>query len=132
PTWALNIRKPVNTPNGLHLYQPICRNYCVRLKRAILSRIRTRLMTHNPENTLTLPPLIVPDWPLSARVRSCITTRGELQPGDAYASFNLALHVGDNPERVTQRRHQLCQQLGLARAPQWLEQVHGIRVVEAQ
>lgn len=89
-------------------------------------------MTHNPENTLTLPPLIVPDWPVSARVRSCITTRGELQPGDAYASFNLALHVGDNPERVTQRRHQLCQQLGLARAPQWLEQVHGIRVVEAQ
>lgn len=88
-------------------------------------------MTHNPENTLTLPSLIVPDWPVSARVRSCITTRDEPQPGDVYASFNLALHVGDNPERVTQRRQQLCQQLGLARAPQWLEQVHGIRVVEA-
>lgn len=89
-------------------------------------------MTHNAENTLTLPSLIVPDWPVSARVRSCITTRGEPQAGDAYASFNLAQHVGDSPERVMQRRHQLCRQLGLVRAPQWLEQVHGIRLVEAQ
>ncbi|NHO67742.1 multi-copper polyphenol oxidoreductase [Aestuariicella hydrocarbonica] len=61
-----------------------------------------------------------------------MTTR---QGGDSrppYDSFNLALHVGDDPQGVEANRTRLCQQQGVSVGPQWLEQVHGIKVVEAQ
>lgn len=78
-----------------------------------------------------LPSLILPDWPVANRVRACITTRGPVNHQDPCSSFNLALHVGDDPAKVIARRQQLCRQLALTKSPQWLEQVHGTRIVEA-
>src|SRR5690606_26227607 len=76
--------------------------------------------------------LIFPDWPAPERVRSCITTRLGGQSVGPYAKNNLALHVGDDPETVNANRQQLCRTLDLALAPQWLEQVHGVKVARAR
>ncbi|WP_163835129.1 peptidoglycan editing factor PgeF [Spartinivicinus ruber] len=78
----------------------------------------------------TPPQLLIPDWPAPATVRSVVTTRqsGISQP--PYDYFNLALHVGDNEERVQANRQWLQNQFSLQQT-QWLEQVHGINVVAA-
>ncbi|WP_286804137.1 MULTISPECIES: peptidoglycan editing factor PgeF [unclassified Marinimicrobium] len=76
--------------------------------------------------------LIRPDWPAPERVRAAITTRqGGVSEGP-YAQFNLALHVGDDASAVQRNRALLQAELGLERGPQWLEQIHGTAVVEAQ
>ena len=41
-----------------------------------------------------------------------------------YADFNLAIHVGDNPQTVVRNRAQLIQQFNLPAEPKYLEQVH--------
>lgn len=72
---------------------------------------------------------MIPDWPAPACVRAMMTTRtGGVSTGP-YASFNLGLHVGDDPQSVAQNRQRLCAQLPAA--PLWLDQVHGTTVVEA-
>lgn len=75
---------------------------------------------------------ITPNWPVPANVRSYITTRGGGVSVSPYASNNLGLHVGDDPESVVKNRAQLSNESGLAQTPQWLEQVHGIKVVNAK
>lgn len=75
---------------------------------------------------------ITPDWPAPANVRSYITTRAGGVSLPPYASNNLGLHVGDNPEHVATNRAQLSVQLGLQNTPQWLEQIHGVKVVDAK
>jgi YfiH family protein len=76
--------------------------------------------------------IIVPEWPAPANVKACITTRKGGVSQSVYQSNNLARHVGDNPEHVDQNRRQLCDSLGLTREPQWLEQIHGVKVVAGQ
>jgi polyphenol oxidase len=69
-----------------------------------------------------------PDWPAPANVRAAMTTRaGGISTG-AFASFNLALHVGDDPAAVVENRRSLRDTLELPAEPQWLEQVHGTNV----
>ncbi|MDO8343958.1 MAG: peptidoglycan editing factor PgeF [Cellvibrio sp.] len=75
---------------------------------------------------------ITPDWPAPTNVRSHITTRAGGVSLPPYASNNLGLHVGDNPEHVATNRAQLEAQLGLQAPPQWLEQIHGVKVVNAK
>lgn len=76
--------------------------------------------------------LLTPDWPAPASVRACITTRVGGTSTGAYASNNLAMHVGDDPQVVAANRAALARQLALAGEPQWLEQVHGTKVVRAR
>ncbi|MDX5297405.1 MAG: peptidoglycan editing factor PgeF [Gammaproteobacteria bacterium] len=74
-------------------------------------------------------PLLIPDWPAPPGVRAVVTTRLGGVSHAPWASLNLAQHVGDDPQAVTQNRHRLCAALGVAEtAPVWLEQVHGIDV----
>jgi YfiH family protein len=73
--------------------------------------------------------LIVPDWPAPANVRARVTTRGGGCSRGAYASLNLAGHVGDDAAAVAANRRLL--QSRIAARPCWLEQVHGTRCVEA-
>lgn len=72
---------------------------------------------------------IVPDWPVSTRVRALITTRkGGVSIGN-YDSMNLGDHVGDDINHVIKNR-QLLRDL-LPSEPNWLKQVHGTNVVVA-
>jgi polyphenol oxidase len=75
---------------------------------------------------------LIPDWPAPASVRACITTRKGGVSAAPYDSNNVGLHVGDDQVLVEQNRVALCEQLGLKKTPQWLEQIHGIKVVTAQ
>ncbi|MBP2194693.1 purine nucleoside phosphorylase YfiH [Pantoea cypripedii] len=73
--------------------------------------------------------LIIPDWPVPARVRACSTTRHggfSLAPWNA---LNLGSHVGDNQEHVLLNRQRLAALAQLPAMPQWLNQVHGQEVV---
>lgn len=72
------------------------------------------------------------DWPAPAGVRAVISTRAGGCSSPPYASNNFGLHVGDDPHAVESNRIQLCATLGLEKTPQWLEQVHGVKVVNAK
>ena len=67
------------------------------------------------------------DWPAPANVYAGTSWRhGGISQG-AYASLNLAMHVGDDSQAVLENRHRL----GLPAEPVWLSQVHGLTVVDA-
>ena len=72
---------------------------------------------------------IVPAWPAPARVKACITTRAGGVSVAPFDSLNLGTHVGDDPVAVKKNRQRLVSQLGCK--PAWLQQVHGLGVVEA-
>lgn len=68
-----------------------------------------------------------PAWPAPPRVRAWVTERG----GEGrYGTLNLATHVGDAAEAVAANRARLREALALPAEPQWLEQVHGTRVLD--
>lgn len=74
----------------------------------------------------------LPNWPVPHNVRSVITScEGGVSEGN-FESNNMGLHVGDKPEHVQTNRVALQRSLGLTRSAQWLEQVHGTKVVRAQ
>ena len=65
-----------------------------------------------------------------AGVHAVMTLRGEAGEGSSvapYTAFNLATHVGDDPDAVTTNRGHLTQTLDAQ--PFWLTQVHGTQVV---
>ena len=72
---------------------------------------------------------IVPDWPVPPNVRSLISTRSGGVSQGAYASLNVADHVGDDPLAVASNRQRL--RATLPAEPVWLEQVHGVAAVDA-
>jgi polyphenol oxidase len=74
---------------------------------------------------------ISPQWPAVAGVRALFTLRNNGVSLAPYESFNLGVHVSDEPDKVRQNRRQLCEAHGLPREPLWLEQVHGTRVLDA-
>ena len=69
------------------------------------------------------------DWPAPASVRACFTTRVGGVSQDAFSSFNLARHVGDETDRVEHNRRTLISLIGVPVC--WLNQVHGAGVVVA-
>ena len=75
---------------------------------------------------LSADSFLIPDWPAPPRVRAAQTTRIGGAGQGAYAGFNLALHVGDDSQRVVANRAELRSALSLPAEPRWLEQVHGI------
>jgi YfiH family protein len=77
---------------------------------------------------MTLP-LIQPDWPAPAGVRACVTTRLGGVSAPPFGPFNVASHVGDDPQAVAANRARL--RALLPAEPVWLEQVHGTAVADA-
>lgn len=73
--------------------------------------------------------LLRPEWPAPAHIQSCVTTciGGVSHP--PFGTFNLATHVGDDPQLVAQNRHRLETALGCR--PAWLSQAHGCKVTPA-
>lgn len=76
-----------------------------------------------------------PDWPAAGRVQALMTTRrGGVSVGPwgdvgGFDGMNLGSHVGDDPEAVARNRALLT--AGLPAEPVWLEQVHGVQVLDA-
>lgn len=75
--------------------------------------------------------IIVPDWPAPERVKAVVTTRAGGVSGAPFDTFNMGLHVEDDPDAVLENRAKLQQIIGTQYNPQWLQQVHGVSVVEA-
>lgn len=73
--------------------------------------------------------LIYPDWPAAPHIKAFTTTRCGGYSDIPYASWNLAHHVGDDPDSVKQNREKLLTQL--PQEPIWLEQIHSHHVIEA-
>ncbi|MCC6075968.1 peptidoglycan editing factor PgeF [Pseudomonas sp. GCM10022188] len=73
--------------------------------------------------------LLIPDWPAPAGVRACVTTRRGGVSAAPFDALNLGDHVGDDPLAVAENRRRLQALLGCRAA--WLDQVHGVAVVEA-
>lgn len=76
------------------------------------------------------PTLLLPDWPAPSTVGAFVTTRETGPSKGAYAAFNPALHVGDDPAMVERCRAQLSAQLDDSRPLLWLNQVHGAKVIQ--
>ena len=74
---------------------------------------------------------LVPEWPVHHNVQALITLRSKGSSSAPYDHFNLATHVGDNPQQVELNRQQLIDQLELQIEPLWLNQVHGTTVVDS-
>lgn len=77
------------------------------------------------------PEWIRPDWPAPSGVQALSTTRQGGDSQGAFASLNLADHVGDRPEVVARNRDALVAAAGLPAEPCWLQQVHGSQAVQA-
>ena len=69
------------------------------------------------------------DWPAPPNIRARVTTRQGGVSAGPYASFNLGDHVGDDREAVLANRARLAAHLPAA--PRWLNQVHGVTVINA-
>jgi polyphenol oxidase len=74
---------------------------------------------------------IKPDWPAPENIKAFCTTRKEGVSEGAYAHFNLAAHVDDNHLHVKKNRQLLSDALNLPVEPVWLEQVHGVHIINA-
>ena len=69
------------------------------------------------------------DWPAPDFIKAGTTLRqGGVSKG-AYASFNLATHVGDELAAVEENRAILTQSLNAPNSLQWLEQIHSTKAV---
>jgi len=71
---------------------------------------------------------IIPDWPVSSRVKAVSTTRAGGVSTNNYSSMNLALHVGDKSENVRQNRKILQSAMGYVPEPFWLRQSHSSKI----
>lgn len=74
---------------------------------------------------------IQPDWPVSSDIHAVTTLRSGGFSQGVYKSMNPAAHVGDNPWSVLRNRKILIDRLDLPAEPNWLQQEHGNRVIDA-
>ncbi len=71
-----------------------------------------------------------PNWPAPNHVKAFTSLRFGGHSQGTYASFNLGKGT-DDLESVLKNRQLLAEELGLPREPLWLNQVHGINLIEA-
>ena len=71
------------------------------------------------------------DWPAGNNVHAVTTTRNGGNSSGVYRSFNLGDHVNDDQDTVDRNRRLLKNSLSLPACPKWLNQVHGVNVVNA-
>jgi len=76
------------------------------------------------------PGVLVPDWPAPKAVHAAFTLRGGGVSAPPYDSLNVGAHVGDEAAAVAENRQRVSAHLKLPLEPLWLEQVHGIEVLD--
>jgi polyphenol oxidase len=74
--------------------------------------------------------VLVPDWPAPERVRAAFTLRAGGVSAGSYSSLNIGSPVGDAATAVAENRRRVCKALHLPAEPAWVEQVHGIGVLD--
>ena len=74
--------------------------------------------------------ILRPEWPAPAAVQAAFTLRRAGVSQAPYDSLNLGAHVGDEAAAVAENRRRVRVQLQLPQEPAWLEQVHGIEVLD--
>lgn len=72
---------------------------------------------------------IIPNWPAPANVKALQTTRTGGVSTSPFASLNLGAHVTDDAMAVARNRQLLSPYL--PSEPVWVNQVHGIEVIDA-
>jgi polyphenol oxidase len=75
---------------------------------------------------------IKPDWPAPSSIEAWVTTRANGVSAAPWDSLNLGPHVGDLDSHVRRNRDLLRKQLPGGTKLQWLNQVHGTRVVRVE
>ena len=70
------------------------------------------------------------DWRAPPGVRAAFTLRTGGVSAAPYDSLNLGAHVGDVPAAVAENRRRVHALLGLPAEPAWLQQVHGVDVLD--
>ncbi len=73
---------------------------------------------------------IIPEWPAPSNVKALSTVRTGGYSQSPYDSFNLALHVEDDAEKVLANRELLKTTAKLPAPPFWLKQIHSTIAVE--
>ncbi len=73
--------------------------------------------------------LILAEWEVSPKIIAFSTTRSGGVSSSPYDSFNLGLHVGDDPAAVAENRRTLAAGWPAGLRWQWLDQVHSSDVV---
>ena len=68
------------------------------------------------------------DWPAPPGVVAGTTLRVGGVSAGAYASLNLAGHVGDSGDSVAENRHRFAKALRIPAEPRWLNQTHSASV----
>jgi YfiH family protein len=76
--------------------------------------------------------IIRPEWPAPSNVAALCTMRAGGYSRAPFDSFNLGDHVGDDPVAVAANRRDLIDDCPGLSAIGWLQQVHGIAIVEAE
>jgi polyphenol oxidase len=74
--------------------------------------------------------VLTPEWPAPANVRAACTLRSGGVSDPPFDTLNLGAHVGDDPRAVAQNRRLLSAVLRLPAEPAWMEQVHGVEVLD--
>lgn len=72
----------------------------------------------------------MPAWPAPKAVRAAFTLRTGGVSAPPFDSLNVGAHVGDDAAAVAENRRRVRVHLELPEEPLWLEQVHGIEVVD--
>ena len=73
---------------------------------------------------------INPEWKVHPRVRALFTLRNGGVSSAPFDTLNLGVHVADDPGAVAENRRRVRVALGVPSEPAWLQQVHGVRVVD--
>jgi YfiH family protein len=76
--------------------------------------------------------VLAADWEAPPAVKAFSTTRTGGTSSAPYDSLNLAVHVGDDSDRVSRNRRLVREARGWTAEPLWLDQVHGTKVVLAE
>jgi YfiH family protein len=74
--------------------------------------------------------ILTPEWPAPAAVHAAFTLRSGGVSAAPFDSLNLGAHVGDEAAAVAENRRRVQAQLRLPEEPAWMEQVHGIDVLD--
>jgi YfiH family protein len=74
--------------------------------------------------------ILWPEWPAPPSVRAAFTLRQGGVSAAPFDSLNVGVHVGDEAAAVAENRRRVRARLSLPEEPAWIEQVHGVKVVD--